>query len=171
MVMNSVFSLLHCRKHIICIHVISALSLSVLSMAGWLSIEKLSFVVMWCGLLSIVYVAFLVFAKGLKTLMCKLLKGSCVFVNFFKLCCMWSDTSFLYFYHCQTMKIKNIPVDSQTTEKSRFGNLCDLPIALWIWALYFKFSQCKSWSVCSLSSFWEKTKHEVKLSSTFHWWF
>lgn len=44
---------------------------------------KITFVVMWCGLLNIVYVSFLVSVKGLKSLMCKLPKGSFVFFGSF----------------------------------------------------------------------------------------
>lgn len=51
--------------------------------------------------------------KDLKILMCKLLKGSFVFVDFLVSCCMWSDVSFLYFYHCWIMERKSTPTDKQ----------------------------------------------------------
>lgn len=76
---------------------------------------KITFVVMWCGLLNIVYVAFLVSVKGLKSLMCKLPKGSFVFFLGLFISCMWLDTLFLYFYHCWMVERKSIPVDQQIT--------------------------------------------------------
>lgn len=71
---RTVFSLLHCRMHIVCICAYQCFSptptvLRLLALAfHW----KMTSVVMWCGLLNIVYVAFLVSVKSFKTLMCKM---------------------------------------------------------------------------------------------------
>lgn len=59
--------------------------------------RKITFVVLWCGLLNISYVAFLVFVKGLTTLMCKPPKGVLFLWIFFILRHMWSDPHFCIF--------------------------------------------------------------------------
>lgn len=67
------------------VHVRGLSSLTVLRLLAVGFPSKSYSVVMRCDSLNTVYIAFLLSVKGLKTLMCKLLEGSFVFVGFFNI--------------------------------------------------------------------------------------